>query len=301
MKIVIPIMDFGRAGGERVLSRLATELVNCGCDVYFVALGSAKDIYYQTTAKILKSKVSNSKNRIVRFIMNNYYLYKKCMELRPDCAIANFHLSAFMVSFLPRTVGKYYYIQAYETVFYKSLIRRFIAFSTYLLPLRKIVNHKNILPKSINNYVEIIPAGIDDQVFYSKTNKGERKTIGLVGREEKRKGTSNIIDEIIRWENKEDLVLNVALYLSEEDRLRLEKIKINYNVIEINNDLDLANFYRLNDLIIATGLVEDGAFHYPCAEAMSCGCAVISNYAPLTNTNSKLKIENLIKTLLLIN
>ncbi|POL91382.1 hypothetical protein C3F26_27605, partial [Escherichia coli] len=30
--------------------------------------------------------------------------------------------------------------------------------------------------------------------------------------------------------------------------------------------------------------------HYPCAESMACGCLVISNYAPLTETNSVLKL-----------
>lgn len=299
MKVVIPVMDFGKAGGERVLSKLASELVRCGCDVYFVALGSASEIYYETTANIVKSKVSQSKNRVVRFLQNNYYLYKKCVELKPDCAIANFHLTAYMVSLLPSVVKKYYYIQAYEVLFYQSIFRKFIAYLTYLLPLRKIANHRELLPKKINKIVSVIPAGVDDKIFTMRPWKGTRNSIGIVGREEKRKGTSSIINTILNWDKKANITVNVALYLGEEDRKKLTENGINYNVITISNDMELADFYRLNDLVIATGLVEDGAFHYPCAEAISCGCAVISNYAPLTNTLSKLQIPTFNEKLLI--
>ncbi|EFN8653230.1 hypothetical protein EAF46_25230, partial [Escherichia coli] len=108
----------------------------------------------------------------------------------------------------------------------------------------------------------------------------------MVGRKEIHKGTKNIIDALINWEQKHLITFNIALYLSKDDEVKLKEHDVDYNFYPIYDDIQLAKFYRVNDLVIATGLVEDGAFHYPCAEAMSCGCAVISNYAPLADTNS---------------
>ncbi|EQC1388524.1 glycosyltransferase family 4 protein, partial [Escherichia coli] len=222
--------------------------------------------------------------------------------LKPDCIIANFHLTAFLVFLLPRSIRKYYYIQAYEVVFYKSIIRKLIALITYCLPIKKIINHRDLLPKILNNHIGIIPAGIDQTIFYPRNYSGVKKNIGVVGRKEIHKGTKNIIDALINWEQKHLITFNIALYLSKDDEVKLKEHDVDYNFYPIYDDIQLAKFYRVNDLVIATGLVEDGAFHYPCAEAMSCGCAVISNYAPLADTNSTLKIptftvENLINRL----
>ena len=51
-------------------------------------------------------------------------------------------------------------------------------------------------------------------------------------------------------------------------------------------DKNLAEFYRGVDLFIATGLIQDGAFHYPCLESLASGCIVISNYGPADQKNS---------------
>ena len=89
-----------------------------------------------------------------------------------------------------------------------------------------------------------------------------------------------------------EFILNVGIYLDEHDATLLKEAGIEFNYYLINDDKELADFYRRNDLIVAAGLVEDGAFHYPCAEAMACGCLVISNYAPLVNTKSILRIQS---------
>lgn len=291
MIIVIPVFGFGRSGGERVLSKLASELIERGCVVYFLTLNNSDEIYYETKAKIVKCIASKSNNRAIRFIKNNISLYKGIRKLKPDVVIANFHLTAFIVSMLPKEIIKYYYIQAYEVNFYSSVVRKSIAYISYLLPLKKIVNSPGLLPLNISKgVVDIIPPGIDDGVFFSREINSGVNNIGVIGRIEKHKGTSRIIDSILNWEGKSVITLNIALYLDEVDRKRLNSSGVKYTFTEISNDHELANFYRMNDLVIATGLVEDGAFHYPCAEAISCGCAVISNYAPLAYTDSKLKI-----------
>ncbi|CAM4161304.1 MULTISPECIES: glycosyltransferase family 4 protein [Lelliottia] len=298
MKIAIPVVGFSRAGGERVLSRIATELIIRGHDVYFVAPDNGSEPYYPTSATIYRSFKETKYNKVVNYLITYYKIFKKCAELKPDLVLANYNLTAYIAYFLPKKIIKVYYIQAYETLLSQSRLRKLIAYLTYSLPLNKIVNNENILPEKINDYIDVIPAGVDTQVFSSRNKMNSRHSIGIIGRKEKHKGTSELIDVLIDWIPGKDCILNIGVYLDERDAHRLEQAGVRYNHIPINNDSALADFYRSNDLMIATGLVEDGAFHYPCAEAMACGCLVISNYAPLVNTDSVLKIKQFSKELI---
>ncbi|QPJ99037.1 glycosyltransferase family 4 protein [Enterobacter mori] len=295
MKIIIPVLGFGRAGGERVLSKLATELISCGHDVSFIAPDNKTEPYYETAAKIIRSEVTKSRFKIFRIISLYYNLWRKCIELKPDVVIASFHLVAYLVAALPiKRNSKFYYVQAYEVNFPESKIGKLIAYLTYHLPLKKILNSPGLLPQKIDDSIGIVPAGLDLDVFFARSVNcviGNYTSIGLIGRKEKHKGTSDIISVLCALENKSRVIINVAVYLTEVDRERLITAGFQVNFVPILSDLELASFYRRNDIMIAVGLVEDGAFHYPCAESMASGCLVISNYAPLVETNSVLKLE----------
>lgn len=295
MKIIIPVLGFGRAGGERVLSKLATELMSYGHDVSFVAPDNKTKPYYTTTAKIVTSKSNQSRVKIFRIIKVYYNLWRKCIELKPDAVVASFHLTAYLVALLPiKRHKKFYYIQAYEANFFDNKIWKLIARLTYCLPLNKILNSPNLLPRKYDDFIGVVPAGVDLNVFYPRSkNKllNGYTSIGIIGRKEKHKGTSEIISVLCALENKIGIIINIAIYLEEIDKERLISAGFQVNFIPITSDSELASFYRSNDIMIAVGLIEDGAFHYPCAEAMACGCLVISNYAPLTETNSVLKLD----------
>lgn len=290
LKIVIPVLGFGRAGGERVLSQVATQLVDHGNEVTFVVpQGQADKPYYPTKAGIALSQKSTSNNKYVRLAMTYFYLWRECKKQKPDIVLANFHMMAYLVALLPiSNKKKLYYIQAYEVMFGKNSLRKLFAYLTYLLPLRKIVNHKDILPAKINNYEAVIPAGLDLNLFKPQeiNNSFKIQTIGFIGRQEKHKGSDELIDVLCAHPYRHDITLNIAIYLSDENRAKLETAGINYCFYTISSDEELATFYRRNHLMLAVGLIEDGAFHYPCAESMASGCLVISNYAPLTETES---------------
>ncbi|AWH89665.1 glycosyltransferase family protein [Limnobaculum parvum] len=290
MKIIFPVFGFGKSGGERVISKLATQLKNCGHDVIFIAPEHNAKPYYPTSADIVKVKRETRYIKIICSVINFYRILRVCKAIKPDCAIASFHPTAFLVFLLPSKLKKFYYIQAYEVVFYKQLWRRAIVYLSYILPLRKIVNSAQLLPRSINNFDGIVSAGVDTDLFRQRINEneGRKKTVGLVGRKEAHKGTNEVIDILISGSFSSQFNINIAVYLSEENKIKLDKNNMSYTYIDINSDEELANFYRMNDIMLAVGLVEDGAFHYPCAEAMASGCLVISNYAPLVGTNSKL-------------
>lgn len=293
MKVIFPIYCFGRAGGERVISKLANELIKNGNEVCFVVPQGRNVPYYPTDAKIVTSKTVTGFGRKGNAILNYLHLVIKSRSQKADIAIATFNLTAYIVAFLSFSTKKYYYIQAYEPVFFESHFRKFLAYLTYLLPLKKIVNHDGLLPEKLNRYVAVVPAGIDDTIFNARnTSRHNGKiNIGLVGRQEERKGTKELISALIAWHNISNTIVNVAVYLSDEDRARLCQANVVFNFFPIESDEKLAEFYKLNDIMLATGLVEDGAFHYPCAESMASGCVVISNYAPLFNTSSKFRID----------
>ncbi|HDC4570394.1 glycosyltransferase family 4 protein [Enterobacter cloacae] len=292
MKIVIPVVGFSRSGGERVLARIATELIKFGHEVYLVAPDDGIEPYYPTSALVCRSIKEKRYNKYMNYFCTMRNLFKKCKSLEPDIVVANFHLTAYIAFLLPSAILKVYYIQAYEVIFSENKLRKLIAYLTYLLPLRKVVNSESLLPEKLNNYIAVVPAGVDTENFFPRKFLYSKKHIGFIGRKEKHKGTSQLIDIIIDWAAGKDITLNIGVYLAESDAYKLQKANINFIQIPINNDIELANFYRLNDLVLAVGLVEDGAFHYPCAEAMACGCLVISNYAPLANSNSLLKIDS---------
>ncbi len=286
MKIIIPIIGFGRAGGERVLAKLATELIgqHNENDVIFVKPGNGSVPYYSTDANIVESAYYCNGMKIFDYIRNLIGLVQLCRQLNPDVVIANYFITAYLAIFLSSKTSKFYYVQANESKINKRIGLKILAFASYFLPLKKIVNSEKLLPEFLNNYISIIPAGIDLSLFKNerqKIKKGKWK-IGFVGRKEKYKASDEIVDVLISL-NKildEKVEVHVALYLSDENRRKLDV----YTFHEINSDADLAIFYSTCDIVIAVGLVEDGAFHYPCAEAMASGCLVISNYAPLSNS-----------------
>lgn len=292
MKIVIPVLGMGRSGGARVLSKLATELVKLGNEVFFVTPESDDGPYYTTDAKIHYCKRSTHCIKIIRLFLNCFNIWFECRKLKADIVLANHHLTAYIAVMLLTKEQRFYYVQAYEVNFSKSSLRKFFAYVTYWLPLNKIVNSDSLLPKHLNNYIAVVPAGIDYDLFYDAELPDVENivNIGLVGRVEPYKGTQEVLYALSHYihMNKlhEKVHINVAVHLP---NIILNVNNINHYTIE--SDEELAHFYKRNDIFIATGLIEDGAFHYPCAEAMTAGCLVISNYAPLVNTSSVLKIS----------
>lgn len=290
MKIIIPVIGFGRAGGERVLSKMATELMGDENEVIFVKPKNGTFPYYPTNASIIESPFHCNGFKIFDYAKNLIELIRVCRQLEPDVVIASYFITAYLAMFLSPKKSKYYYIQANEFKINKNIVFKILALLSYVLPLKKIVNSKHLLPKFLNDYIAIIPAGVDLSLYKNvrKKRDSSRLKVGFVGRKEKYKGSDEIVGVLasLDYTLRSKIEVHVALYLSEENKEKLSE----YFFHKIDSDSDLALFYSQCDIVIATGLIENGAFHYPCAEAMASGCLVISNYAPLEN--SILQIES---------
>lgn len=307
MKIVIPIFGFGPAGGSRVLSQLANHWIMQKHEVIFICYKGSTAPYYPTNAEIYY--FDNNGN----LSTNNDTLYKRpifgILKLRKilekvlnnfDCDIilANHSLTADPVSRSINKAKKFYYIQAYEPDFYhglsiKNFILKRITINSYNLQnLNLVVNSEMYF-----NYNEIkakryVPPGLDLKIFSPNLNetKSDKVILGTIGRKEKHKGTSYIIEafKILR----EKFGNKIELHIAFGDKIfeNIEGIK----VFHPNGDLNLAKFYKSLNVYICAQTIQLQAIHYPIIECMACKVPVITTgYYPSNKFNSFLiPIEN---------
>lgn len=304
MKIVIPVTGFGKSGGFRVLSELANNWIRSGHDVMFISHVKSIPVYFPTTAKILwidnsgnecdfqeKSKEYLTQKGIIQFLLTlnslRIALNKFCDGY--DIVLANHSFSSYPVYFSRFKGKKWYYIQAYEPEYYamskgfKNIFFYCLSYLSYYLPIEKIVNsHIYCNYKNIKTDKVVYP-GLDLKIFYSKKDIGKFNNplrLGIIGRKEIFKGTKYAYDAFEKLRTNLDAELWVAFGDSEvEDK--------NIKDFQPKSDLELGDFYRNIDILIASGTVQLGAVHYPVIEAMSCGTPVITTaYYPADNTNA---------------
>lgn len=297
MNILIPTTGFLRAGGMRVLSELASGFIKLGHHVVFLAPDDGVDPYFPTLAAIVRYPVPFSQIPFLRYILKVFSMAWWIRKHRSgyDAIIANAASTAFPVAFGARGVGNgYYYIQAYEPDFANerrwplSAVESFISRRTYGLNLVHIVNSSLYLNYHEIKARHIVEPGIDLEIFCARepvVADSSTLTIGCVGRKEKWKGTHLVIEAVreVRRERNLDIRLRIAFNLPDEydssDDCFVE-------LVNPHGDRNLANFYRATNLFCAVGTIQNGAFHYPCMEAMACGTSVITNYGPGNEENS---------------
>ena len=262
LNILIPIMEFGKSGGLRVLSQLANNWTSLGCNVTIIAYYKSDYPYYDTKAKIVwiddKGNPTNnnpmkSNGGGVYKISYSIYKYLKKHSQEYDVILGNYNITTIPI-FLASKSNNFYYIQAYEPGFYdnnyglKNRLLKFIAWITYFLPLTKVVNaelyksYKNIK----SNYV--IPPGLDLKNYYPKILDNKRKgslIVGCIGRSEEWKG-SNDVGEAVKILH--DKGLNIKL------KVAFNPVNYtNHELVKPDGDKNLADYYRSLDVLVAPG------------------------------------------------
>ncbi len=302
MNIIIPVLGFGKGGGNRVLSMLANTWILQGHQVKFISYFRSQNPNFHTNAEIIwvdaygnrvDNNATNKKSIYVLFLqiialLNGLNKFAK----EADIVMANQSYTSWPLYFAKISAKKFYYIQAYEYEYLehlkgpKHIITKFLSYYSYYLPLKRIVNSpiyykfKNL--KS-NMYV---PPGIDFNLFKPDLNKSynyknkSKITIGCVGRIEPYKGTGYVYDAFLELQKK----LNVELLVAFGSK---DYAVDNIKNIQPANDEELADFYRSLDILISPGTVQFFAAHYPVLEAMACGIpTVTTGYMPALNHNS---------------
>lgn len=292
MKILIPIDDFGRAGGFRVLSELANFWIRSKHQVNFLAPDCSELPYFPTIAPIiwvdrngdLVNQRANVKSRGITRLVSIYKALNSIAE-QYDIILANHSLTAFPVWFCKCSNNKkFYYIQAYEPDYFwnvktfKSKILGMVSIYSYYLPLHRIVNAPIYFKyKNIRSDKFVLP-GLDLNIFkpddtsiVDYKNK-ETIIIGCIGRKEPEKGIKYVLKAFEQLYNQDNrFLLRVAF-----DNLPNDWSHERCEVVIPNNDTELASYYKSLDILIAPGTVQHGAAHYPVLEAMACGIPVVT-------------------------
>ena len=302
MKILIPILGFDRAGGNRVLSKLADELIFLGHEVYFLCPNKSDLPYFPSSARILwvdRYGKTNSCRVESRRKENAFSIQQKLTRaLRSgladsfDIIIANQSFTTLpikMARLLPKTI---YYVQAYEPELFnskslKNRILHYISELSYGMKLFTVVNAEPYRNYKKLKSSRVLYPGVDFTLFYPKKQRispeYHKIIIGTIGRTELHKGTRYIIDAFKKISKKyPNAELHIAFGNKEE-----YKDFSNIYCVQPHGDKALGDFYRSLDFYICAGYVQLGAFHYPVVEAMSCGVSVITTeYFPANESNS---------------
>ncbi|MHB8950591.1 MAG: glycosyltransferase family 4 protein [Rhodoferax sp.] len=307
MKILIPIIGFGRAGGNRVLAELANYWINEGGEVDFLVNEASSIPYFPTNAGI--KWVTNSgkiiseterKKRSPRTFsgwINLIGLFKALSGIGRgyDIILANHSLTVWPVAFAKCGMAKkIHYIQAYEPEYYalekgfKSIILEWLSNKSYEFDIKQICNAPNYIGYKNIRAKEWVPPGINFNIFFPKLeNKNFASTqeivLGCIGRREPAKGIKYVLEAFKSlYEQDQRFRLHVAFGNLPDDWSH-PGLKIIYP----ENDNELGEFYRSLDIMLAPGTVQLGAPHYPVMEAMACGVPVVNTgYLPANENNS---------------
>jgi glycosyltransferase involved in cell wall biosynthesis len=301
MRILIPVMKFGREGGFRVLSNLANEFIDKGHEVHFVASVYSALPYFPTKGSIywsdIKGNFHDKPQEVKRgwTVIKSFYngIKKISKKNNYDIILANQSFSTYPIFFAKANCKVFYYIQAYEPDFYaekKGLQNRILAFlskMSYRFSFDQIVNGPAYdMYLHINTQKQVYP-GLDLMNFHVKETpfiKPSKKwIIGTIGRLEPIKGTKYIIEayKTLR-ESRDDIELVIAFGQDEWTDVPKE-----IKVIRPDGDKNLADFYRSIDIYVCAGTGQHGAIHYPILESMASGTAVVTTpYYPANENNS---------------
>jgi glycosyltransferase involved in cell wall biosynthesis len=315
MKIMIPMSYFGKQGGFRVLSNLASTWVEMGHDVTMLVHYSSQQPYFPTKAKIIwidnQGEETICKTGDLDKKYRKFYGYKFLAILialirgiekhgsDEDIILAGLTWTVLPIWMSRVNAKKFHYIQVYEPELYINtevpgffLLKSIVASSVlwllssvnYLLNLQKIVNSPIYFKYKLLRSSNYVPPGIDFSIFYPKSQdlESDRKnkitTLGCIGRQEAWKGTADVLDafDILKQEN-----CNVKLLVAYGNLPENRKLSPDCHIVIPKNDGELGEFYRSVDIMIAPGTIQLGAPHYPVMEAMACGIPVITTgYIP---------------------
>ena len=301
MKILIPVLGFGRAGGYRVLSRFADELIALGHGVDILCPEGSESPYFPTQATILRAGIDGivtpgeARKAVVENAFSIQRKLSKALKNIPDEAydivLANHSLTVNPIISGGWKFKTLYYVQAYEPEMFsimggiKNTILGFIARRSYERGLFTVVNAEVYLNYKNLSAKRVLYPGIDMDVFYPEVHRAPKRKIiiGTIGRAERFKGTKYVLQAFKMLRQQFD---NVELHIAFADAADFEATE-GLHTVQPHGDKALGAYYRSLDYYFCASYFQLGAFHYPVAEAMRCAVPVITtSYYPANEENA---------------
>ena len=303
LNIIIPIWQFGKAGGLRVLSKLANAFKEMGHNVLVISYYKNNEEpyfpiecdvkYVDEEGNFAEPTIEPKKNRLTKNL-EEYTRYKALLNAlnnlsdRYDIALANANKTAFSVS-KSKIKNKFYYIQAYEAWYTQKIgfVYNYLAKKSYKLNnLIKIVNADLYKDYKEIHTDYVVPPGLDLDLYHIKDksaywDKKRSFVIGHIGRIEEWKGSRETAEAVkILQKEGVNVKYQVAFNPPAEDIC-------DYELVKPDGDVNLSNYYRSVGVLVAPCSIQLGAIHYPVIEAMACGTPVVTTgYYPATNENA---------------
>ncbi len=301
MKILIPVLTFHNTGGNRVLSKLADELVLLGNEVEFLCPDGSGMPYFPTIAKVSwidkngnLYQDSNHPDTGEKFFSIQKKLSKALAKIPTesyDAIFANHSLTIMPIVKNGLIAKTLYYVQAYEPDYFKLMgglknrLLVLLSSRSYRKDIFTVVNADTYKKYKKLNTTKVLYPGLDFDLFFPKSTKSasEKIIIGTVGRKEKFKGTEYILDAFTSIRKKYP---QAELHVAFGKAADYDSISGVY-CFQPNGDEALGKYYRSLDYYFCAGFTQLGAFHYPVAEAMRSGVPVITTpYYPASGSNA---------------
>lgn len=297
MRIFIPVIDFGRGGGYRVLSELATAWAG-DLETIFVSPTGVDPPYYPTAAQVTYVSPAGSPRQEPGSRSRFPALFRAQSALRcglqrlvvpGDVVLSNHFLTVFPAqSTVRRGAIHVRLMQALEAEYNpgrnpKAMLLRRLALRADAVAPFVLTNSSQFLPDDPRR-IGVLPAGIDTGLFRPFVRPpSEIPRIGTIGRTEAWKGTGRVLDALRNVASRTRVEIHVANFGFDLEPYR----DLGIVQTQTHSDAELADWYRSLDAYVVGGQGQEFGFHYPCLESLACGVALITPpYAPANSANA---------------
>lgn len=290
MRISYLMFGLGESGGSLVLYNFMDNLVERGHEVYAVFpdrnIKWKKGIWKKQIIRpkfplksflyrLIKGDVLDQDlEQFTQNLLNNW--------VESDITIATYCKTAYAAYRLSEKTVPLYHMQHLEELFFEDNEDRFMARTTYFLPLIKISNSqwlKSMIKSKFKQDSQLLNPGIDLDTFHPYQDPAVKFV------DKKEWTVVSFVDGNREWKGFDDGVLAVKMA---RETLSKEGIKLNWKVYGFNpkkSDTemdyqglvygdDLARLYSEADLVLLPSWYE--SFPLPPLEAMACGSLIIT-------------------------